>query len=125
MKYGTALLYLIGLLFSSQAGASDKEGFYWVYGIGQESCADYREARLAAGPAELKYRNWIEGYLTAVNRSAVDTYNLLENGDFNAALAWLDRYCLKFPDNRLYMAMANMAAVLYPDRQSRKQTESR
>ena len=115
-----ALLTSLMLYYSSLAQASDKQGRYWIYGVGRQTCSTYLEARRNSGISEISYKNWISGYLTSSNRSSKDTYNLLGNTDFQGALAWLDRYCKKSPKNTVYMAMANLTAVMYPKRRQSK-----
>ena len=112
-----------GLLLSmiaQNAYAADVNGRYWIYGVGRQSCVTYLEARKNGGFSEISYKNWISGYLTSSNRSSDETYNLLGDTDFNGALHWVDEYCKKYPRNTIYMAMANLTAVYYPERKKVK-----
>ena len=113
---------LVGIsLFYSVAGmASDEKGRYWIYGVGRQTCETYLEARKTGGFSEISYKNWVSGYLTSSNRSTNDTYNLLGDTDFHGAMAWLDRYCTKNRKNTVYMAMANLTAVVYKNRRASK-----
>ena len=111
------------LLFSlsvQNAFSADKNGRYWIYGVGRQVCETYLEARTDGGISEISYKNWISGYLTASNRSSDDTYNLLGDSNFKGALAWVDTYCNKHPQNTIYMAMANLNAVYYSRRKKAK-----
>jgi len=107
-------------LSAQQAFSADKNGRYWIYGVGRQTCETYLEARSNGGFSELSYKNWISGYLTASNRSSSDTYNLLGDSDFQGALTWVDLYCEKHAKNTVYMAMANMSAVYYSKRRKAK-----
>jgi len=107
-------------LSAQQAFAADKNGRYWIYGVGRQTCATYLEARDNGGFSELSYKNWISGYLTSSNRSSANTYNLLGESDFQGALSWIDLYCEKHKKNTIYMAMANMSAVYYSRRRKNK-----
>ncbi len=107
-------------LSAQNAYSADKNGRYWIYGVGRQACETYLEARTNGGFSEISYKNWISGYLTASNRSSEDTYNLLGSRDFQGALTWIDLYCKKHPQNTIYMAMANLSAVSYPDRKKIK-----
>ncbi len=121
MKAGLlALLTGLALYYSSIVQASDKHGHYWIYGVGRQSCSTYLEARENGGFSEISYKNWISGYLTSGNRSSEDTYNLLGDTDFHGVMVWLDRYCKKNSKNTVYMAMANLTAVMYPRRRQSK-----
>ena len=117
-RYG---IFLALVLMSLElAHAADEKGRYWIYGVGRQTCETYLDVREKGGFAESSYKNWISGYLTSSNRASEDTYNLLGNTDFQGALSWLDDYCTKQPQNTVYMAMANLVAVMYPDRRKSK-----
>jgi len=107
-------------LFAQNAFSADEHGRYWIYGVGRQTCGAYLEARANGGFAEISYKNWMSGYLTASNRSSDDTYNLLGESDFQGAMSWIDLYCKKRPNNTIYMAMANLSAVFYPKRKKSK-----
>jgi hypothetical protein len=109
---------LLGLALPVQA--ADEHGRYWIYGVGRQACTTYLEARKAGGIEELSYKNWIMGYITAVNQNSADTYNILGQYDFQGAMVWLDQYCQKNPGSNMYMAVANMTAVMYPQRRKSK-----
>lgn len=110
------ILLLTLSLWIPLSQASDTNGRYWIYGVGRQICTTYLEARKNGGIAEISYKNWVGGYLTATNRVKDDTYNIIGSSDFEGAMAWLDSYCRKNPRNTITMAVANMVAVLYPQR---------
>ena len=114
------LLISASIFYSVVVSASDLKGRYWIYGVGRQTCATFLEARKTGGIAEISYKNWVSGYLTASNRSENDTYNLLGETDFQGAMLWIDRYCKKNPKNTVYMAMANMTAVMHKTRRISK-----
>lgn len=116
----SALLATASCYYAATVNAADENGRYWIYGVGRQTCQSYLAARKAGGIAETSYKNWISGYLTSTNQSSEDTYNLLGNTDFQGAMVWLDNYCLKNSDNTIYMGMANLAAVMYPNRRKSK-----
>jgi hypothetical protein len=100
--------------------AADENGVYWIYGVGRQNCSTFLEARKAGGFEEISYKNWIMGYLTAVNHTTPHTYDILGKAEIQGALTWLDRHCEKYPDETMYMAMPNLMAVMYPQRQQSK-----
>lgn len=116
----SSLLIGMSLFYSVASMASDAKGRYWIYGVGRQTCQTYLEARTNGGISELSYKNWISGYLTSSNRSTEDTYNLLGGTDFQGALVWLDTYCEKNTKNTIYMAMANLTAVMHKSRRVSK-----
>ncbi len=107
-------------LSAQNAFSADKNGRYWIYGVGRQTCETYLEARDNGGFSELSYKNWISGYLTASNRLTSDNYNLLGDSDFQGALTWIDLYCKRHIKNTIYMAMANLSAVHYSKRRKNK-----
>ncbi len=119
-KFVTLGLGIVFSILAQNAYSSDKNGRYWIYGVGRQTCETYQEARANGGFSEISYKNWISGYLTASNRASEDTYNLLGDSDFQGALVWIDRYCEKHAQNTIYMAMANLSAVFYPQRRTEK-----
>ena len=110
----------MSLFYSVAANASDEKGRYWIYGVGRQTCQTYLEARKTGGFSEISYKNWVSGYLTSSNRTTDDTYNLLGDTDFHGAMVWLDRYCKKNTKNTVYMAMANLTAVVHKNRRTSK-----
>ena len=119
-RAGYAIAFAFGMMVIELAHASDDKGRYWIYGVGSQTCETYLNVREQGGLAESSYKNWISGYLTSSNRSLGDTYNILGKTDFQGALSWLDDYCTKNPQNTVYVAMANMVAVMYPERRKSK-----
>lgn len=116
------LLFLaLGMALATPVLAVDDHGTYWIYGVGRQNCSTFLEARKAGGMEEVSYKNWIMGYLTALNYTLPQTYDILGESDIHGALAWLDRHCAKQPTDTLYMAMPNLIAVMYPQRSQSKQ----
>jgi len=114
-RFGVAGLIALSLYLPASR-AADTHGRYWIYGVGRQICSTYMEARKNGGIAEISYKNWVGGYLTAINQVQDDTYNIVGESDFQGAMVWLDSYCKKHPNNTITMAIANMTAVLYPRR---------
>lgn len=99
---------------------ADEHGRYWIYGVGKHSCATFTREIKGNRLSYVAYKGWVSGYLTSSNRLSEETYNLLGGAGFQSALTWLESYCKKYPENTLYMALANMTAVFYPDRKKTK-----
>jgi len=85
------LLVLTLLMPASIANAADIEDHYVIWGLGQNSCNSYNQAR-AAGDFE-HYKGYVTGYLTAYNAFMPETYNIVPEMDTNAVIAWLDAHC--------------------------------
>ena len=106
------------LAVSLGAPARDLDGRYAAFGIGGENCATYLVARDRAGTAERWYHHWLSGYLTAVNNAGASTYNILGARTMADILDWLEGYCAANPGVNFANAVADMVAMLYPDRQN-------
>lgn len=120
MKTFVCLVSVLLISVMQSAYSADERGRYWIYGEGKQSCRAYLEASRAGGTSQSAYISWVAGYLTSSNRLTEKTYDLLGVADFQAALVWIATYCKKHPKNTIYMAMANMTAVHYPNRRRSK-----
>jgi len=117
----TLLHYLAGvaaLLLASTGHARDMDDQYAVFGVGAEDCASYLVARERGGTAESWYHHWLAGFLTAVNNAGASTYNILGQKSMADILDWLEGYCMANPNIVFSNAAADMAAILYPERQN-------
>lgn len=109
---------LMALLFASPCSARDMDDQYAVFGVGAEDCATYLVARDRGGAAERWYHHWLAGFLTAVNNAGASTYNILGEKSMADILDWLEGYCMANPNIVFSNAVADMVAVLYPDRKN-------
>ena len=123
-KLFTALtvLLLMGAA-RSELQATDIQGHFLAYGVGQKSCEDYvkfREKRLDTLEAHERYtkdelyeivnrivEQWIAGFLTAHNFYVMDTYDLAGNVAMDDLKARLEKSCRV--NNKQYFAEAVMA----------------
>jgi len=107
---------LLALLLASTCNARDIDDQYAVFGVGAEDCATYLVARDRGGAAERWYHHWLAGFLTAVNSAGASTYNILGEKSLADILDWLEGYCSANPNIVFSNAVADMVAILYPDR---------
>jgi hypothetical protein len=114
----TLAVFAATLGTSIMTPARDVDDQYAVFGVGGENCATYLVARDQAGSAERWYHHWLNGYLTAVNNAGAGTYNILGDKSMADILDWLEGYCAANPNVNFANAVADMVAVLYPDRQN-------
>ena len=83
---------IIFLLFYVTVGvAADKKGNYAIWGVGNKSCHSYNLAR--AANEDNKYKDYIMGYFTAYNHTAVDTYSISSDMKMDEILTWIDDQC--------------------------------
>jgi hypothetical protein len=55
---------------------------------------------------------WVAGYLTAHNRNAPDTYNVLGAGSLPGVMLWLETYCRDNPQSQLAIGMDELTREL-------------
>lgn len=111
-------LLLIALLTAGGSAARDVDDQYAVFGVGAENCATYLVARDRRGNAEHWYREWLSGYLSAVNNAGASTYNILGDKSPADILYWLEGYCAVNPNANFTNAVSDMVTILYEDRQN-------
>ena len=120
MKWITrnSMLFVAGMLAATATPARDMDDQYAVFGVGAEDCAAYLVARDRGGVAERWYHHWLAGYLSAVNNAGAATYNILGDKSMADILDWLEGYCAANPNINYSNAVADMVAILFPDRQN-------
>ena len=109
------LLYgiIFSLVFSVSAHAIDENSRYQTYAT--MLCNSFLEYR--ASEDDVQVVTFVKGYLSALNFSLDDTYNLLGNTSFDDAMVWLDGYCGEHPSSTLNSALQMLLIELYPSRQ--------
>ena len=90
-----ALRSLVGIVAcctSSVVPAADAQGNYAIWGAGGRSCHQFSQARPDAAKVAT-FRDYLMGYLTAVNTLAASTYDALGGESLETSMTWLDEYC--------------------------------
>jgi hypothetical protein len=64
-----------------------------TYGVGLESCKNYRDARQEAGVGQVAFVDWLSGYFSGVNKTSTHRNNFFGLSDLKGAMEWLDDYC--------------------------------
>lgn len=83
---------LAAVLCTPTSTAADGAGNYAIWGTGARSCHQFSRAR--ADTAQLApFRDYLMGYLTAVNALTPETYDALGGASLETTLAWLAEYC--------------------------------
>ncbi len=105
MKRTLIALTLCVAALPATAPAADEGGAYWSQRA--ESCRDFRSAIGAdtRTTVQANIRGWIAGYLTAYNRMAPETYDILGISDIEAAMQTIENFCKANPLDNLSAAM--------------------
>ena len=83
---------VLACLLSCASLAADGQGNYAIWGAGGRSCNQFVQSR--PDPAKLApFRDYLMGFLTAVNSLAPDTYDALGGKSLETSLDSLRDYC--------------------------------
>lgn len=125
MKRTLIALTLCVAALPAPAPAADDGGAYWSQR--PESCRNFRRAMSADSrtPAFTNIRNWIAGYLTAYNRMAPDTYDILGIAEIDAAVQSIENYCKAHPLDNLSAAMEAVTEEFHAKRYQTKRQAGR
>lgn len=121
MKYLSILFLLTMLPLQSQA--ADSNGHFAIWGKGNKSCHSYNISRDTE--EEQEYKDYIMGYLTALNVQLPDTYRVSGEMNLNDILAWLDDYCGLKPILAFEQSLADFIKDNYDKRMKKSPSKFR
>jgi hypothetical protein len=112
-----ALTGFFALAATSNAQAVDSNGDYGIRGVGAQSCATLSQ-QLAADPntMPLVTASWLMGYLTAINRTQDDTYDMSPVADAGAIYQIVVGLCQQNPDQLVELVADSLVRLLAPAR---------
>ncbi len=122
MKMKRTIFVLAMFFLPVTVNAVDIDGAYYIISATGEmgSCGQYVATRDEARRGDHREENihitWIFGYLTAFNRLAPDTFDIMGQTDKSAMLLWLENYCKKNPLEEFAGAMDPLTIELHPRR---------
>lgn len=113
---GLALLVSLMVPFAG-AVAADAEGNYAVRGMGAQPCsALVRAAQTGAAEYRL-FRDWADGYMTALNRTTDDVFDVMMIQRSDVVVGLLARVCaVETDDIRVETALARLLNRVEPAR---------
>ena len=82
--------------------AATESGKYAVRGAGLIDCKTFLEEQAKESKAYLMIGGWIDGYITAVNKHAEDTYDATSFESTELFAELIKNHCQKNPDDRLF-----------------------
>ena len=110
-------LVLCGLIFHTAAAfAADKRGDFAIKGAGFLPCIVYVTEREKESNVYYMIGGWLEGFLTAHNKYADDTYDITSFESLELLLSVIDNHCKSNPNDRLYTVVNSLVIKLNPDR---------
>jgi len=111
MKY-LGLPILIFCLCANSHG-KDSKGKYATLGQGINSCGKVTKIFKSSDEvAKQLTQAWVNGYITALNISNQNTYNISDGVDLAGRTQWILNYCKNNPLNQLSNAVEHLAHEL-------------
>lgn len=116
MKSPPVALILSCLLSPVALQAADEEGNFSVKGAGLASCEQFVAERTEKSNVYWMFGGWLDGYLTAINQFAPDTYDIApwETTDLLAAL--IENHCRQNPEQNFFYVANALAGRLMEER---------
>lgn len=114
-----ALAMALGLavpLLAPAAFAADGNGQFATKGVGALTCRQYVEARQSRPAMASAFRNWLDGYLSAVNRYEPQTYDSVPWGSGEVFAVILESHCRGAPDETFVQASQRLVLSTRNDR---------
>lgn len=125
-RLASVFLCLLCLLEVGVSDAADANREYNVRATNKVgSCAALSRAVIAAKQEDdwralYGFSLYMQGYLSALNRLAYDTYDIAGKANSKTVLVWLENYCEANPDDTFDTALVKMSAEFYPSRHTTK-----
>lgn len=104
------------VLCAGGAQAAAVKGEFGIKGIGATDCATAVREYKGATPNAMMYGGWLYGYITALNQTTPDTFDLATWQDLNTLSNFIIDYCSKNPRTSFAQAVFNMTTALQPKR---------
>lgn len=111
------LLFLGGVLvFVTPSSAADRNGEFFTRGLGVESCESYLADKAGNTGRYLFFRSWVNGYLSAYNQMAPQTYDVAPNATVDGLANALQEICQANPKEQFWTAVFALTKTLEPQR---------
>lgn len=98
------------------AHAATGRGEFGIKGIGATDCATLVREYKAGTPNAMMYGGWMHGYITAMNQTSPDTFDLAPWHDLNTLTNFVVDYCARNPKTSFGQAIFNLTSALGPKR---------
>jgi hypothetical protein len=104
------------LLIVPRAHAADGEGRFSIRGAGLLTCDIYVKEREQHSEIYYMIGGWLDGYITALNQFAPDTYDITSFESTELLTYLIDDFCRKNPKDRLFSVVNSIFLKLKKDR---------
>jgi len=110
------IVLIIAATIAAPSLAADKNGQFFSRGLGARTCQDYVDARAKGAATYFLYRSWLNGYLSAYNQFAPETYDIAPNATIDGLAAAVHSVCRKNPKQKVWTAAYGLTQALRPKR---------
>lgn len=119
-------LAICGLILqTTTAKAADNNDKFAMKGAGFLPCQVFMKARENRSNTYYMIGGWVEGYVSAHNRYASDTYDIMSFESLELLLNVIQNHCEANPGHRLHAVVNSIVVSLQPDRLRRESTRVR
>jgi hypothetical protein len=120
MRCGLALLAILVTLTLAASGARANDGRSF-YVFDSTSCGEYANDRKLPDGVGRHFADkvYVAGWLSAINWSYPDTYNITGRADLDSVMLWLDKFCREHPLEKLPEGLIDFVNESYPNRTKR------
>ena len=108
------------LLHAATAIAADANGEFALKGAGFLTCKAYAEERARRSDVYYMIGGWLDGFISAHNKYAHDTYDVTSFESAELLLRVIDGHCKANPDDRLYSVINSLVTQLGHERLQEK-----
>ena len=115
-----ARLFLALLCLPLAATAADDKGQYAIRGASLITCGVFSQEHAARGDLSKIVASWVDGYVTAINQTTPDTYELLSFESTELIMQVVDRHCRLHPNDRVFAVVNKLFEQIRDDRLSTK-----
>ncbi|NKB56442.1 MAG: hypothetical protein GKS00_08910 [Alphaproteobacteria bacterium] len=110
-------LAVLGLLFQATAVfAADGDGKFAMKGAGFLPCQVFVQAREDKTNVYYMIGGWLEGYISAHNRYAEDTFDIASFESLELLMRVIQNHCQANPSHRLHAIVNSIVTEFHPDR---------
>ena len=114
MKRATLVVSL--LVMSVPSYAADKNGEFFVRGLGSHTCETYVAEKSRNSRTYYFFRSWLNGYITAYNNMTPDTFAVAPRMNIDSLAESLEATCKGHPDHQFGTAASAVLEALKPNR---------
>lgn len=104
------------LAMTTTVYAEDKNGRFNIKGAGAETCEAYMAAKSGTAESASAFTHWLEGYLTAINQTTADTFDLTSWESTDLLVTVTELHCKKHPADQLVSVANSIVNQLKADR---------